>query len=147
MEKAVTSGRVFVTAGVICRALASVTLVAACTDGQIDNPRTSSTEDAITGVTHPLDPLTPDEINAAIAAVQAKGYAVEHLLPGDPAERAVEVVRAVMDAPGSPIPRKAFVVVFIDTPPSGVTRELVVSLDRLRPSSAITSDPASNRRC
>jgi primary-amine oxidase len=131
MEKAVSSGRVFVAAGFICRALASVTLVAACTDGQTDinrNPKTSSTTDAITAVTHPLDPLTPDEINQAVAAVQAAGYGGSNIFI--PVVRLQEPSKAFVNSwiPGQVIPRKAHVVVFVDTPPSGVTHELTVAL-------------------
>lgn len=141
MEKAVLSERVFVTAGVVCRALASVTLVAACTDGQTGmdldkDPTTSSTSDAISGVMHPLDPLTADEINSAIAAVQAKYHGSNVFLP---VVRLQEPDKDFVQSwtPGSAIPRKAFIVVFIDTPPSGITRELVVSLGS---SAKITSD-------
>jgi primary-amine oxidase len=130
MEKAVLSERSFVTAGWICRALASVTLVSACMDGQTEqdrNPKTSSTTSAITGVTHPLDPLTPDEINQAIAKVQQR-YSGDNIFY--PVVRLNEPSKSFVNGwhPGDAIPRKAFVVVFIDTPPSGITREVVVSL-------------------
>src|SRR5262245_14189892 len=109
MEKkfSVLLGRIGAAAGTIGQALATFVLLTACTDdSQNQDLKLSSTTDAITGVSHPLDPLTDAEINAAIAAVQAKGYVGSTTFY--PVIRLEEPSKASVLAwhPGDPISRK-----------------------------------------
>lgn len=103
-------------------------VVAGCTDDT--TPQVSeSVGEARSGAPHPLDPLTAEEISAAREAVRAKGYSSDTTFL--PIVRLEEPSKAdvLRWQPGDPIKRKAFVVVFEDTPPSGITRELIVALD------------------
>jgi hypothetical protein len=131
------------------RTVVAGSLLAACTasDPGPTAEQTAAVKPTIAGVTtksvpastehpiartqtgHPLDPLRPSEISAAVAAVQAAGY--NSPTTYIPVVRLQEPAKADVLAwqPGQPYKREAFLVVFEDVPPSGRTHEIVVSLD------------------
>jgi primary-amine oxidase len=81
---------------------------------------------------HPLAPLTPEEIEAAVAIVRTEHAASEHLrfvmvrLHEPPAEVAYSY------QPGDPVPREAFFVLLDKTPGKGGAYEALVNLSEGR---------------
>ncbi|HEX2687403.1 MAG TPA: hypothetical protein VHN14_12340 [Kofleriaceae bacterium] len=123
------------------RTILAVSLFAACAGDKslLDRPELSSTS---TGAMHPqkpslvarivgghpLDPLTPDEISAAVQAIRARGFVgattyIPVIRLQEPSKDDVLGWKS-----GQPFGREAFAIVFEDTPPSGITHEIIVSL-------------------